>query len=172
MNVKHWSIIGYVAAVSIATVAISKDRLLPLDQLARAVMAETGAKGLAIATVENGKVTSISAFGVRNAQGDPLTIDTVMYGASLTKAVVGYLATQLAAEGKIELDKPIADVLTDPLPSYGNLDAYGQWGDLASDERWRAITPRMVLTHSTGFANFAFLEPDRRLRIRFDPGSR
>src|SRR3982750_1064663 len=30
----------------------------------------------------------------------------------------------------------------------------------------------MVLTHSTGFANFAFLEPDQKLRIHFEPGSR
>jgi len=43
---------------------------------------------------------------------------------------------------------------------------------LAGDERWRKITPRIVLTHSTGFANFAFLEPDRKLRIHYDPGTR
>jgi CubicO group peptidase (beta-lactamase class C family) len=30
----------------------------------------------------------------------------------------------------------------------------------------------MALTHSTGFANFAFLEPDHKLRIHFDPGTR
>jgi CubicO group peptidase (beta-lactamase class C family) len=30
----------------------------------------------------------------------------------------------------------------------------------------------MALTHSTGFANFAFLEPDGKLRIHFDPGTR
>jgi CubicO group peptidase (beta-lactamase class C family) len=30
----------------------------------------------------------------------------------------------------------------------------------------------MLLTHSSGFANFAFLEPDRRLRMHFDPGTR
>jgi CubicO group peptidase (beta-lactamase class C family) len=63
-------------------------------------------------------------------------------------------------------------MLPKPLPSYGNLRAYGNWGDLAPDERWRTITPRMALTHSTGFANFAFLEPDRRLKIHFDPGTR
>jgi CubicO group peptidase (beta-lactamase class C family) len=28
------------------------------------------------------------------------------------------------------------------------------------------------LTHSTGFPNFAFLEPDRKLHIHFDPGTR
>ncbi|MGJ3626241.1 hypothetical protein AB5I41_03480 [Sphingomonas sp. MMS24-JH45] len=44
------------------------------------------------------------------------------------------------------------------IPYYGNLDAYGNWGDLANDARWRRVTPRHVLNHATGFANFAFLE--------------
>jgi hypothetical protein len=30
----------------------------------------------------------------------------------------------------------------------------------------------MALNHSTGFANFAFLEPDGRLRTYFHPGKR
>ena len=30
----------------------------------------------------------------------------------------------------------------------------------------------MCLTHSTGFLNFWFLEPDRKLKIHFDPGTR
>ncbi|WP_040309805.1 serine hydrolase domain-containing protein, partial [Asticcacaulis biprosthecium] len=37
---------------------------------------------------------------------------------------------------------------------------------------WRKITPRIILTHSTGFANFGFLEPDGRLKIHFEPGAR
>lgn len=133
---------------------------------------DTGARGLAIAVIENGKVQSVRAFGARNAAGAPLTTDTVMYGASLTKAVFGYLATQLAQENKLQLDVPIANMLPRPLPEYGNLDAYGNWGDLADDQRWKLITPRMVLNHSTGFANFSFLEPDGKLRIHFLPGSR
>ena len=78
-----------------------------------------------------------------------------MYGASLTKAVFAYTVMQLVEEGRIDLDRPIADYLPKPLPEYGNLDAYGNWGDLAGDERWRRITPRILLTHSAGFANFA-----------------
>ncbi|MCW4461432.1 beta-lactamase family protein [Sphingomonas sp. BT-65] len=135
-------------------------------------MRETGAKGLAIATIDRGRVTWFKAFGVRNAKGDPLTPDTVMYGASLTKAVVGYFAAAMASEKRLDLDRPIAAMLPRPLPDYGNVEGYSNWGDLAGDPRWRVITPRMVLNHSTGFANFAFLEPDGRLRIHFDPGTR
>ncbi len=143
-----------------------------IAETAQKAMAATGARGLAIATIDKGKVVSVQAFGVRNAKGDPLTPQTIMYGASLTKAVFAYSVLRLADEGKVDLDKPIAGMLAKPLPDYGNLDAYGHWGDLAGDERWRTITPRMVLNHSTGFANFHFLEPDGKLRIHFDPGSR
>lgn len=140
--------------------------------LARAAMAETGAKGLAVAVIDDGKVSSVQAFGERNARGDALTTDTVMYGASLTKAVFAYTVMQLVEEGKLDLDRPVADYLPRPLPEYGNLDAYGNWGDLAGDDRWRKITPRILLTHSSGFANFSFIEPDGKLKFHFDPGSR
>jgi CubicO group peptidase (beta-lactamase class C family) len=140
------------------------------------VMGATGSKGMAVAVIDSGNVVYIHAFGVRNAQGDPLTSDTVMYGASLTKTVMAVVALQLVDDGKLALDTPIADDLDQPLPSYGPDPVfprkYGPYKDLAGDERWRKITPRMALTHSTGFANFHFFEPDGKLRIHFEPGTR
>jgi CubicO group peptidase (beta-lactamase class C family) len=140
--------------------------------LAGEAMRETGARGLAIAVIDDGKIASVQAFGERNAKGEPLTVDTVMYGASLTKAVFAYTVMQLVDEGKIDLDKPVADYLPKPLPDYGNLDSYGNWGDLAGDDRWRKLTARILLTHSSGFRNFSWDEPDQKLRINFEPGSR
>lgn len=135
-------------------------------------MAATGARGLAIAVIEDGRVVSATAHGMRNAGGDPLQPDTVMYGASLTKTAFAYMVLQLVDEGRIQLDTSIADYLDRPLPGYPEEDRYAAWQHLADDERWRAITPRILLTHSAGFANFGFLEPDGRLRIHFAPGSR
>jgi len=42
----------------------------------------------------------------------------------------------------------------------------------AERSRWEKITPRMCLTHSTGFHNFWFIERDERLRIHFEPATR
>ena len=42
----------------------------------------------------------------------------------------------------------------------------------AAIRRAALITPRIALTHSTGFANFSFLEPDKKLHIHFQPGTR
>ena len=147
-----------------------------IDARVRAAMADTHANGMAIAVIDDGRVTHVQAYGARNAKGDPLHTDTVMYGASITKTVMAYTTLRLVDQGKINLDTPLANYLDKPLTSYGEGEAhlakYGPYRDLAGDERWRTITARMALTHSTGFHNFWFIEPDQKLRIHFDPGSR
>jgi len=143
-----------------------------IDAEVAKVMKATGAQGLAIAYIESGTPVYVQAYGKRNAAGDPLQINTIMYGASLTKAAFGHLVVQLADEGKINLDASIATYLPKPLPDYPTEDKYAPWSDLKGDERWRRLTPRILLTHSSGFANFAFLEPDGKLRFHFEPGSR
>lgn len=147
-----------------------------IDRHVETLMKHTGAKGLAIAVIDHGKVTYIKAYGERNAKGEPLRTDTIMYGASLTKAVFAYTVMRLVDQHRIDLDTSIAAYLDKPLPAYDTeaiyRDKYGPYKDLAGDERWKKITPRMVLTHSTGFLNFYWLEPDRKLRIHFAPGSR
>jgi CubicO group peptidase (beta-lactamase class C family) len=164
-----------VACASVPPAPEAKMSDAALDSLAAEAMSATGARGLAIAIIDDGELVTAKAWGARNAAGDPLTPDTIMYGASLTKAVFGYLVLQLTDEGSLDLDQTIASMLPEPLPSYGSeadRRAYGGWGDLAGDERWRAVTPRHSLTHSIGFANFAFLEPDEKLKFHFDPGAR
>ena len=73
--------------------------------LAAEAMRETKARGLGVAVIEDGKIASVQAFGERNAKGEPLTLDTVMYGASLTKAVFAYTIMQLVEEGRVDLDR-------------------------------------------------------------------
>ena len=147
-----------------------------IDAEVSKIMTRTHAKGMAVAVIDHGKVGYVHAYGIRNAKGDPLTTDTVMYGASLTKTVFAYTVMQLVDQGKLKLDTPIKDDLDNPLPSYGPdpvfPDKYGPYKDLADDSRWEKITPRMCLTHSTGFSNFWFIEPDQKLHIHFDPGTR
>lgn len=147
-----------------------------IDRYVERLMEQTGAKGLAIAVIDGGKVTYVKAYGERNAKGDPLLADTIMYGASLTKTVFAYTVMRLVDQHRIDLDTPVAAYLDKPLPAYDTEaiypGKYGPYKDLAGDERWKKITPRMVLTHSTGFLNFYWLEPDQKLRIHFEPGSR
>lgn len=146
-----------------------------IDAKIHTLMTQTHANGMVVAVIDRGKVSYVQSYGIRNAKGDPLTTDTVMYGASLTKTVFAYTVMQLVDRGIIKLDTPLAADLDNPLPTYGPdpvfPDKYGPYKDLADDPRWKLITPRMCLTHSTGFSNFFFIEPDQKLRIHFDPGA-
>jgi CubicO group peptidase (beta-lactamase class C family) len=76
------------------------------------------------------------------------------------------MVMQLVDEGRIDLDRSIAEYLPRPLPEYED------YADLAGDERWRLLTPRILLTHRSGFANMRILEDDRKLRFHFKPGER
>jgi CubicO group peptidase (beta-lactamase class C family) len=138
-----------------------------LDADVRALMARESVQGLALAVVDGGEVRHVAAYGWRNVERRlPLTTQTVMYGASLTKTAFAYMVLQLVDEGRLDLDASIATLLPRPLPEYPD------YADLAGDERWRLITPRILLTHTAGFANFRWLEDDQRLRIHWTPGSR
>lgn len=163
------------AALTLITAgpAIAQPLEAKLDHLVAEGMTRSGSQGIAVAVIDQGQPVLVKAWGKRNAKGEPLTPDTVMYGASLTKAMFGYLVAQLADEGKLDLDASIAAMLPRPLPAYTDAEAqYAPYQHLAGDERWRRLTPRLLLNHSSGFANFHFLEPDRRLQFHFTPGAR
>jgi CubicO group peptidase (beta-lactamase class C family) len=141
------------------------------DSEIQRVMRREQVQGLALATIEGGKVAKVRVFGRRNAAlGQPLTDETILYGASLTKTAFAYMLLQLADEGKLDLDAPLTRLLPRPLPFYRERPF--DYADLAEDPRWKSITPRILLTHGAGFANFRWLESDERLRIHFEPGSR
>ncbi|HWW27350.1 MAG TPA: serine hydrolase domain-containing protein [Caulobacter sp.] len=138
-----------------------------LDAEAARLMAVGKIPGLAYAVIEDGKVVHVSAQGWRNVEKKlPLTPDTIMYGASITKAAFGQYVLMLVDDGKLDLDTPIKAYLPRPLPDY---DAYK---DLAGDPRWETITPRMLMTHTGGFPNFRWLNPDEKLDIKAEPGTR
>jgi CubicO group peptidase (beta-lactamase class C family) len=137
------------------------------DSTVQRLMAAENVPGLGVALIHGGRVTFLKTYGHRNVERKlPLTVDTVMYGASLTKATFAYFVMQLVDEGKVDLDKPIGAYLPKPLPEYK------RYADLAGDARWQKLTLRILLNHTTGFANFRFIEPDRKLRFHRAPGER
>lgn len=142
------------------------------DAEVEALMRREKVNGLALAVIDHGQVVKVAAYGKRSVERDlPLTSDTVMYGASLTKTAFAYMVLQLADEGRLDLDAPVTKLLPKPLPEYRS-GARGDFSQLADDERWKLLTPRILLTHSAGFMNFRWLEPDRKLRFHFTPGAR
>ncbi len=168
--------ISLIVVLSLVGCATSQDQpyafdATAIDAEALRLMKREDVQGMALAVIEDGKVAHVATYGRRNVERNlPLTTDTIMYGASLTKTAFAYMVLQLVDEGRLDLDTSVAELLPRPLPDYDDGDY--DYSDLAGDPRWRALTPRILLTHSSGFANFRWLETDQRLRFHYDPGSR
>jgi CubicO group peptidase (beta-lactamase class C family) len=138
-----------------------------VDQEVEGLMEKGQVPGLALALIREGRPVYIKAYGLRDVEEKlPLQTDTVMYGASLTKLAFAYMVMQLVDERIVSLDRPIGEYLKRPLSQYP------KYVDLADEPRWRALTPRMILSHTTGFPNFRFLNPDGKLDLKFEPGTR
>ena len=77
---------------------------------------------------------------------------------------------QLVERGEFSLDTPIAKLLPQPLQTY---EPYKETAtELVRDPHWLKVTPRILLAHSSGLLNFAFLEPDKKMHLHFAPGTR
>lgn len=125
----------------------------PLAERVARVMAENRIPGAAIAVVENGKIAAVEVFGER-APGVAMTPDARFNVASLTKPVFAMLTLELIAQGKLGLDTRLADSWVDP--------------DIASDERRLLLSPRLTLSHQSGFPNWR----NEKLSFDFTPGAR
>lgn len=88
------------------------------------------------ALIDHGSITVSGQSGKNDEQGlNPLTKDT-MYGiASISKMFTTVAVMQLAEQGIIGLDTPVIRYITE---------------FTMTDERYKQITPRMLLNHSSG----------------------
>jgi CubicO group peptidase (beta-lactamase class C family) len=165
-----WTLIILLFSLAGCATLLNKPHLLDapaIDAEALRLMAAENVQGMALAVIEEGRVVHVAAYGRRNVERNlPLTTDTVMYGASLTKTAFAYMLLQLVDEGRLNLDASVAELLPRPLPEYADFK------DLAGDERWRALTPRIFLNHTSGFLNFRWIDMDKKLRFYYDPGTR
>jgi CubicO group peptidase (beta-lactamase class C family) len=138
-----------------------------IDATVARLLAAAKVTGAGIAILADEKIAYLKAYGLRDKDKNlPLTADSVMTAASLSKVAFAYLVMQLVEEGVLRLDKPVYEYLPKPLPEYSD------YKDLADDGRYKKITARMLLSHTSGFPNWRRFSDDKRLRIYFEPGSR
>lgn len=123
--------------------------------------------GIGIAILNDDRVVYRKAYGYRDREKNlPLTADSVMTAASLTKSTFACLVMQLVEEGTLDLDRPVYLYLPKPLPEYA------AYRDLAGEERYKKITARMLLSHTGGLPNWRRFNDHGKLHIHFEPGSR
>ncbi|UBM59495.1 beta-lactamase family protein [Marinilongibacter aquaticus] len=149
-----------------------------LDETIQSLVDTAKVTGLSVTIFNQNSVQYQKAFGYANVESkDSLKLDHVFYGASLSKAVFGYIVAQLANEGLIDLDKPIQDYLDVPLPEMPFKREWRNFSELAHDDRYKQITARMCLSHSTGFQNWRWItregefNPEGKIQFFFDPGT-
>jgi CubicO group peptidase (beta-lactamase class C family) len=95
--------------------------------------------------------------------------ETTTWAASITKGIFATYVMQLVERGEFQLDVPVAKQLSQPLDRY---DAYREAAsEIVHDPEWPAVTPRMLLSHSSGLQNFAAIEPDKKMHLHFKPGT-
>ena len=129
--------------------------------------------GVAIAVFNDNKPIFNKTYGLADVQkNSPFQQSSVMYGASLAKMVFAYIAMQHVQEKVIDLDKPLVQYLSKPLSEIKINGFRRGYQDLKDDKRYEKITARMCLTHTTGFPNWRWFEADKKLKIKFDPGTR
>lgn len=108
--------------------------------------------GVAAAAATADGVIFEGAFGTRDlATGAPMTTDTVVWIASMTKAITGACAMQLVERGQLSLDGDITNIL----PALGRvqvLEGFDADGTPRLRAPKRAITLRHLLTHTSGHA--------------------
>jgi CubicO group peptidase (beta-lactamase class C family) len=138
-----------------------------IDATVTRLMRAAEVTGVGVAILDDGKIAYLKSYGVADKEKNlPLTADSVMTAASFTKVAFAYLVMQLVDQGILDLDKPVYQYLSKPLPRYS------RYRDLAIDSRYRRITARMLLSHTSGFPNWRSFNDDRKLNINFEPGSR
>ncbi|HKX09762.1 MAG TPA: serine hydrolase domain-containing protein, partial [Stellaceae bacterium] len=113
---------------------------------------------VATATDRNGTLYE-GGFGLRVLGGAaPMTPDTVVWIASMTKALTATGAMQLVERGKLALDDPASAVV----PALGDvavLDGFDADGRPRTRAPRRPITLRHLLTHTAGFSYEIWSEP-------------
>ena len=108
-----------------------------------------------VGLIRNGELVWTGYFGDQ-APGVRASRTTQFDLGSITKPVAAETVLRLAGDGRISLDEPMGALWIDP--------------DLVGDNRVYELTPRMILTHTSGFPNWRNHLDDGKLAFINAPG--
>ncbi|WP_281225495.1 serine hydrolase domain-containing protein [Flavobacterium aquiphilum] len=112
---------------------------------------------LGIGIIESGKLSKIEVYGTLDKE-KTAPYNTIFKVASLTKPIFTLTVLKLIDKGLLDLDEPLYKYWIDP--------------DIKNDKRYKKLTPKIILTHQTGFPNWRYLTPSNKLTFQFDPGTK
>ena len=126
-----------------------------IDAHAAQWLKESDVPSVAVAYIKDGKVAWTAVYG-EQSPGVAATEKTLYNMASLTKPITAETVLRLASAGKLSLDEPMAPYWVDP--------------DIKDDPWTPLLTPRLCLSHQTGFANWRRMTGGV-LKMRWQPGT-
>jgi len=121
------------------------------------LLKENNVPALGIGVIENGKLTKVEVYGTLDKQATA-PYNTIFKVASLTKPIVALTTLKLIDKGILDMDEPLYKFWIDP--------------DIKEDKRYKKLTPRLVLSHQTGFPNWRYMTETNKLAFQFDPGTK
>lgn len=123
-----------------------------IDQILRQKCESKEIPGVVAMAADGNATIYQGAFGKRDlSKDDAMTLDSVFWIASMTKAVTTAAGMQLVEQGKLSLDEPIGKVLPD-LASPQVLEGFDASGAPKLRAANKPITLRQLMTHTAGFA--------------------
>lgn len=136
-----------------------------IDAFIKHQMDSLNMPGLSIAFINDDKIVYHDVLGVKNIETQEKVDDATMFdAASMSKTVFSFFVMKMVDDDLLDLDTP--------------LYTYMEYPDIDYDERYKSITARMVLSHTSGFPNWRYLDnqgnynPKGKLRIEFEPGTK
>jgi methyl acetate hydrolase len=123
-----------------------------IDQLLRQKSDTKEIPGVVAMAANSKEAIYQGAFGKRDlSKDDAMTLDSVFWIASMTKAITAAAGMQLVEQGKLSLDAPIGKLLPD-LASPQVLEGFDSQGAPKLRPAKNPITLRHLMTHTAGFA--------------------
>jgi CubicO group peptidase (beta-lactamase class C family) len=127
-----------------------------LDQKVPGWLKQFDVPSVAVAYIRDGKIDWTATYG-QQSPGVPANEKTLYNVASLTKPISAEVILRLASKGILSLDEPVSSYWIDP--------------DV-KDNPWNALlTPRLCLSHQTGFTNWRS-QTNNVLTFQWQPGTR
>jgi CubicO group peptidase (beta-lactamase class C family) len=137
------------------TVAATNDGRAEIDAHVAEWLKESDVPSVAVAYIQDRKVAWTAVYG-EQSPGVAATEKTLYNIASLTKPITAETILRLASAGKLSLDESMSQIWVDP--------------DIRDDPYSKLLTPRLCLSHQTGFANWRRMTGGV-LKIRWKPGT-
>jgi CubicO group peptidase (beta-lactamase class C family) len=158
-------LIGFNASAQLKSLKGSSLNIHDLDSVINKQMDSLGIPALSFALINNGKIVYHRSLGVVNKEMNKKVDDNSIFeAASLSKTVFAYFVLTMVDKGILNLDTPLYRYLPNK--------------DIDKDPRYKLITARMALSHTTGFPNWRYF--DKRdttlykygeLYLKFKPGT-